>query len=239
MNRIHLSHPMDAETGAVGSKVQQPCDSPQIEYAHQCVFAPLHYEPKYRYPLVVWLHGPRESELQLRKVMPQLSVRNYVGIAPRGTATANHPNTYTWGTGAAELELAEQRIFAAIASAREKFHVGEDRIFLAGFDRGGTMALRVGLKHPDLFAGLISLGGAFPKGGTPLLELDRARRLPIFLACGRESQNYPTTDVCENLRLMHSAGIHVTLRQYPCGQQVDPGMLADVDRWIIERVTGG
>jgi len=39
------------------------------------------------------------------------------------------------------------------------------------------------------------------------------------------------------LRLLHTAGIFVTLRQYPCGQEISPQMLADVDRWIIEQIT--
>ena len=37
---------------------------------------------------------------------------------------------------------------------------------------------------------------------------------------------------------MHSAGINLTLRQYPGGHEVAPGMLTDMDRWIMEIVTG-
>ena len=52
-------------------------------------FSPLHYEPKYAYPLIVWLHGSGESEAQLRRVMPAISLRNYASIAPRGDACAD------------------------------------------------------------------------------------------------------------------------------------------------------
>ncbi len=240
MNRIHLSHSVGSETGTVGSTTQHAGDSAPTSQLVHCLFTPLHYEPNYRYPLIVWLHSPKANELELRKVMPGISMRNHVAVAPRGTVSAGAGDDgFTWDARPAELQLAEQHIFDAIACAQRQFNVGEDRVFLAGFDRGGTIALRVGLKHPDRFAGIVSLGGAFPKGGTPLVELDRARKLPVFLGCGRESQAYPTSNVCDNLRLMHSAGIHVTLRQYPCGQMLDPTMLADVDRWIIERITSG
>jgi len=39
------------------------------------------------------------------------------------------------------------------------------------------------------------------------------------------------------LRLLHSAGMSVTLRVYPGGDELSPQMLADVDRWIIEQIT--
>src|SRR4051794_19841644 len=52
----------------------------------QCaVFAPLHYESNYAYPLLVWLHGPGDDESQLKRIMPLISMRNYVGVGPRGT----------------------------------------------------------------------------------------------------------------------------------------------------------
>jgi len=39
------------------------------------------------------------------------------------------------------------------------------------------------------------------------------------------------------LRLLHTAGISVTLRQYPCEHQLSEQMLRDVDRWIMEQIT--
>ncbi len=42
---------------------------------------------------------------------------------------------------------------------------------------------------------------------------------------------------CDNLRLLHTAGISVVLRQYPCSQELIPRMLGDVDRWVMEQTT--
>jgi hypothetical protein len=42
--------------------------------------------------------------------------------------------------------------------------------------------------------------------------------------------------VCEDLRLLHTAGLSVTLRQYPCGHELAPQMLADANRWIMEQI---
>src|SRR5688572_27524759 len=50
----------------------------------QCAwFTPMHYEPNYAYPLLVWLHGDHGDQQQLKRIMPLVSMRNYVAVAPR------------------------------------------------------------------------------------------------------------------------------------------------------------
>lgn len=205
------------------------------------LFAPLHYEPNYAYPLLAWLHGPHDDEGQLKRVMPLISMRNYVGVAPRGPRREDRAAgraAYAWSQAPGDVVLAEQRLFEALDLAQRQFHVSPSRVFLAGFDCGGTMAFRLAMNHPDRFAGVLSLCGEFPSGQTPLGRLTDARRVPIFLACGRDSRTYPGASVCDNLKLFHSAGMDVSLRQYPSGQEITPAMLSDMDRWIMEQVTG-
>ncbi len=89
------------------------------------------------------------------------------------------------------------------------------------------------------FAGVLSLCGPFPRRGALLGNLDEVRRLPIFLAAGRDSRRYTADDVCNDLRLLHTAGLSIMLRQYPCGDELSPQMLTDTNRWIIDQLTGG
>ena len=96
--------------------------------------------------------------------------------------------------------------------------------------------VRVALSQPNHFAGVLSLCGPFPTGGTPLGNLSAARRLGILLATGRGSIEYPATQVCDDLRLLHTAGLSVTLREYPCGHELRTQMLADVNRWVMEQI---
>src|SRR5690349_17523603 len=146
------------------------------------LFAPLHYEPRYAYPLLVWLHEDGGNERELRQLMPHVSVRNYVAVSARGVAGVK----------------------------------GSDRAFCweqsAGNGRGGTMALRVALQFPELFAGAVSLGGALPVGDSPLGRVKQARQLPLLLATCRESQAYPPAKVADDLRLLHAAGFSLALR---------------------------
>ena len=249
MNRIQqLDLQWNPDVPCFGDGADEPTDAPTIEagkFSHgasegHTLFAPLHYERNYAYPLIVWLHGPRDDERQLRRIMPLVSLRNYVAVAPRGTASAvegSDSNGYTWSQTPAHMALAEQRVLDAVAAARDKFNVAPSRIFLAGFAAGGTMALRVALAQPRLFAGVLSLGGALPTGHTPLAQLSAIRRLQVFLATGRDSQQYAEQLVCENLRLLYTAGMKVNLRQYPCGDELTENMLADMDRWIMDQLS--
>lgn len=242
MNRIQLeSFAMPAEIVpnsdwcAAGTISTTSGDCPHA------LFAPLHYEPNYAYPLLVWLHGGGDTERQLRRIMPAVSLRNYVAVAPQGTLSVprkNNPgNGYRWVQTPQHIAQAEQRILAAVAAAQLRFHIRPDRIFLAGFESGGTMAFRIAMEHADRFAGVVSLCGPFPTQGTPLAKLDVVRDLPLFVAACREGKHYPTEQVCDNLRLFHSAGMSITLREYPGEDGLTPQMLADIDRWIMEQIT--
>ena len=210
--------------------------SPTTSDSPRAVFAPLHYEPNYAYPLLVWLHGWGNDQQQLLGIMPIISLRNYLAVAPQGILSQPQED-YRWSQTVRHIDQAEQRIFDSIESAAEKYHFSRRKIFLAGFDCGGTMALRVAMNNPGRFAGAASLCGQFPRGHKPFGNLATVRRMPVFLAVGRKSKAYPEPDVCADLRLLHSAGISVDLRQYPCGQEISPQMLQDIDRWIIEQVT--
>ena len=225
------------------------------------LFSPMHYEPGYAYPLIIWLHGQSSAaERQLMKVMPLVSMRNYVAIAPRGAelysvsaltdATAKRMASglgkgktenlcYGWPETDAGVDLAQKRVFSSLQIASEKCNIAKRRVFLAGFDDGGTMAFRVAMQFPQYFAGVISLCGAFPQGKMPLGQLDAIRNTPCLMCVGRDSQNFPPTEAARQMTLFHTAGMAVTVRQYPCRQELSTYMLEDVNRWVMERVTGG
>ncbi len=229
------------ETTSVPSGVMSAGMFSPVAGEHPCtLFAPLHYEKNYAYPLLVWLHGPTDDENQLKRIMPLVSLRNYVAVGLRGTTPSPTPSrrrAFSWAQSSADISLAEQRLFDAIELARERYHIGSERIFIGGYDVGGTMALRLAMNHPREFAGVLSVCGAFPQGQTPLARVNAVRRLPIFLACGRDSVSYPAAQVCDNLRLFHTAGLQVALRQYPCEQELTTLMLSDMDRWMMDLVT--
>ncbi len=219
------------------------CDDQYRANCNARQFIPVHYEKNYAYPLIVWLHGPTGSECEINQVMPHISVRNYLGVSPRGVVEhpTRHPNgdaTYTWNQNPQSIEWAIDDVVQCISSAKQRFNIAPDRIFLVGNDTGGTMALRIALAMPQLFAGVASIGGSIPDSSSPMAGFLNAREMPVLLIQGRESDQYTQDTLCSDIRLLHSAGMKVNVRQYPCGQEVTTKMLSDLNVWLMERVTG-
>jgi len=238
MNPIHSSTDSKKKAPPIPPfQVESALFSQSSEDSSFAFFAPLHYEPKYAYPLLVWLHGPgHNDERQLVRIMPMISMRNYAAAAPRGFPCETS-QVLDWPQDPQSIESATHRVFDCIGAARERFNTAPKRVFLGGFDGGGTMAFRIALNHPESFAGVLSCGGALPQGHQPFGRLLAARRLPAFLALGRDSDVYGPERACDDLRLLHTAGVSVTLRQYPCGHELSEQMLRDVDRWIMEQIS--
>lgn len=245
MNRIELpteaaSSPFKpAALSFAPPRVLSRNNADAIESTPYATFAPMHYEPGYAYPLLIWLHGSLGNERQLTSVMPLVSMRNYVAIAPRGTAADRlQQGAFSWKQGEDDIEQGESRVLDCVAAAQRRFNVHPDRIFLAGVGCGGTMAFRIAWNNPQRFAGVASFGGGIPDRNRPLRQVNALRQLPCFVATGRRSRDYPEADVCRDLRLMHTAGCTVALRQYPCGNDLTTHMLADLNRWLMELVCG-
>lgn len=237
------------------------------------LFSPVHYESGYAYPLLVWLHGGGSDERQVMKVMPAISMRNYVAVAPQGVSVVqsedrNDKNAkglsstglsaswhcldvnsilrdgarqkvfYDWPDTDEAFGNAEHRVFDCISLAKQRNNIASNRIFLAGFGTGGTMALRLAMLYPESFAGVASLGGALPQGNSILRRWNAARSLSIFLGAGETSSVFSPSSACGALQLLHTAGVRVAVREYACGQELAPAMLQDLNRWMMNIVCG-
>jgi phospholipase/carboxylesterase len=145
---------------------------------------------------------------------------------------------FAWTQSAESIVAAEQRVADAVRLVRQQFHIHAERVFLVGRGAGGTMALRLALRLPQAYAGAASIGGSFPDGQAPLARLYAARNQRLLMMHCRDSESYPVERVCSELSLFHAAGLSVTLRQYPCGDELTTQMLHDLDVWLMELVTG-
>jgi phospholipase/carboxylesterase len=217
----------------------QPWPGSSRDAGQFATFAPMHYEHGYAYPLLVWLHGRGGNEHQLQRLMPLISMRNYVAVSPRGTVThSGNDEAFAWSQSKSHIDRAERQVFESISVATRRFNVHNRRIFIGGYGCGGTMAVRLAWRYPDRFAGAAALGGSIPEGHRPMARINELRSMPLLLSTGREARHYDESRVCDDLRLLHSAGFTVALRQYPCGDELRTTMLSDLDRWMMEIVCG-
>ena len=213
------------------------------------LFSPMHYEPNYSYPLLVWLHGTGEDERQLMNIMPVISVRNYVAVAPRGlpleqpaclpafdlSVSAILHRTkeqYDWVLSEDNLTLLEQRIFDCIAVAQERCTIADHRIFIAGFGNGGTAALRLATLYPECFAGAAAFGGEFPAENSIFPSWQMIPPLSLLLGIDKAESDR----ACRMMKLCHMAGLTADIREYPETQHISPAMLQDLNRWMMQIV---
>jgi phospholipase/carboxylesterase len=204
-------------------------------------WVPLHYEENYAYPLLVWLHGAEDDEQQLTKVMPLVSLRNCVAVAPRASTSEEICGevAHSWSQSLEGIAGAEQRVAYFIDLMMARYNISRERVFVAGYAEGGTMALRLAMLQPDRFAGAASFGGAFPATEVPLRNLKQARGVSVLMAQGRDSVLYNEAEFCHDMRLLHCAGMSTTFRQYPGEDELSSAMLSDLNAWMMNEITGG
>jgi phospholipase/carboxylesterase len=200
-------------------------------------FLPTGYEPNYPYPLLVFLHGHGGSEEQVLSLAPRLSRRNYVCIGLRGPhpvdPRADGGPAFSWGLDGQNDARVEEYVFRAVEQTRRKYHVHSERIYLAGFCEGATLAYRLGLLFPDRFAGIISLNGCMPRHGGPLLRLPDVRHLRVLIGHGIANAVVPLALARGDFRLFYAAGLAVRMHTYPATHRIHPHMLRDINRWVI------
>lgn len=202
-------------------------------------FLPNRYEPNYRYPLIVWLHSDGHNENQISQVMPHISTQNYVGVGIRGSRSIDPVgHRFDWSFAPPALARCEDAVWQAIDDASARYSIHPERIFVAGYGVGGTMARRVALRHGKAFAGSISLGGRFPSGGGVLSNLEAARQVDHFWAVGTKSGSVSHDDLARDVELISAARLRMDVRRYTVDDEMVREVLRDVDAWVMRRVTG-
>jgi len=196
-------------------------------------FIPTGYEPNYAYPLVVYFHGHGGNERQVLNLAPEVSRRNYIGIALRGPEALDGGDGCEPGFGwEADEDQLEDYVFRAIQQTRRRFHIHSERVFLAGFWEGASVAYRLGINHPDKFGGLVALNGLLPPQGCSLARYNELKSLRVLIGHGTANPFAPISLARSDFRLMYTAGLQVKFRTYTTTHRLHTDMLRDMDRWI-------
>lgn len=200
--------------------------SPPLDFPHR-LFVPRSYEPGYAYPLIVWLHSDSSSEMELDGVMESLSTQNFVAIAPRGNVNARgSERRFQWGQTLTDCAAAEDLVWESVHAAMSSLSIHPDRVFLAGFGGGATMAQWIGLKYPEQLAGVVSLSGAFPRAARALSNWKKARNLEVLFSQCEGSTVCSHDEMARAVKIAFQAGLNFRFVQNRC--QSDCGKSANV-----------
>jgi predicted esterase len=164
------------------------------------LYVPSVYSPEHPAPLVVLLHGYRQSPYSfVRSRIARLSrEERYVLIAPRGGG-----NIWFEGPG-------EDDVLSAIADVQARLSIDPTRIYLVGFSMGGYGALSLGLGHPDQFAALAVI--AAPQREPWADWVTQCPGGPILVVHGARDRRVPASDAQALSERLAALGCEVHLR---------------------------
>lgn len=201
------------------------------------LFLPEPFEPRYHYPVVIWLHRDDSNEDELLSVMPQISGQNYIGIGFRGTSDDGQSPTgsFHWEASAEKREHFLEEIRDTLEEMGRFFRMDSERIYLAGFEAGATMALELQLAAPELFAGTIAVGGSIPEleaGRNRFRELSRCN---VLLSLGRCDRTLDLKKFADAAQQLDRTGLQVETRLYDTIHELQPDILRDINLWLMSQ----
>lgn len=137
-----------------------------------------------------------------------------------------------------EAGLRESQALVEALLAREKARgVKAGRIVLAGFSQGCAMTLMTGLRHDERLAGLVGLSGYLPLAAKAEAERHAANRdVPIFLAHGTADPVIPIARARQSRDVLVAMGHPVEWHEYPMPHSVCAPEVADLERWLLDRL---
>ncbi len=162
----------------------------QTEYVVQL---PPEYNPLRKYPCIVALHpmrrapewqinwwagpwgGPYSQKYQMRE--GQATRHGYIVLAPNWSDGVSYQFQYTGRE--------HHQVLAALRDAMRRFSIDTDAVYLTGHGEGSSAAWDLAGAHPDLWAGLIAIGGEARK--YVLHYSENLKNLPMYFVFGEIS----------------------------------------------------
>lgn len=209
-------------------------------------------EPKGRHrATVLWLHGlgadghdfaPLAAELGLPE---SLGVRFILPHAPHRPVTINGGYVMRAWYDIAHTDIGRTPDLEGVAASRQAVvrlierelacGIAPERIILAGFSQGGVIALETMLQHPNQLGGVIALS-CYLASATSLPTASRP--MPVFLAHGTADNIVPYSLGLAARDALTGRGYNVEWHAYPMPHSVCLEEIADIRRWLLERVSG-
>ena len=194
---------------------------------------------------VIWLHGLGADGSDFEPIVPMLELSKPVRFvfpnAPVRPVTINAGmKMRAWYdidpgsplSGDAEIRESAASIERLVARENQR-GVPTHRIVLAGFSQGGVIALHLGLRHPERFAGIMALSTYVHDAEHLTDEISFASiDVPIFMAHGQADPMIPISRAVTSREALTALNYQVEWHEYAMGHQVCPQEIADISRWL-------
>ncbi|MCY3812517.1 MAG: alpha/beta hydrolase [Gammaproteobacteria bacterium] len=197
---------------------------------------------------VIWLHGLGADGHDFEPVAAMLDLANPVRFvfphAPKRAVAINggmemrawydiDPRAPLAGTEDIRASAAQVE---ELVQAEEARGMARSRIVLAGFSQGGVIALHLGLRSAERFAGIMALSTYVHDHEHIGEEVSFASiDVPILMAHGQMDPMIPIARAITSRESLTNLGYDVDWRVYGMGHQVCPEEIADISAWLDAR----
>ena len=202
------------------------------------LLVPLHYEPEYQYPLVVWADSADESSgetegalrtVSLTEAMMEISLRNFAGVSARPNPGHSPYPPHTL--------LGSDLVRQLVATARTKLNVHPDRIFVVL--RGpASFAAEFLMRTEVPLAGVVWIAPSVPgpDSRTPSVPAAPQRATRILLEVADRPALIEAAK--HQAHLLHARGWEPEVIASRGGEPFLKTALANANRWMMGIVTG-
>ncbi|MEO8305794.1 MAG: PHB depolymerase family esterase [Betaproteobacteria bacterium] len=150
----------DSSSALRGLLASAPWILPSRDYL---VYVPRGHVEWRRAPLIVLIHGCRQTAEDIAAGTRIAALADELGclvLLPRQNPRANAWGCWNWFDRATESGWGETAIVAAqIRAVRRKYMIHRRRVFVAGMSAGGALAAALGMRRPELIAGVFVHSG--------------------------------------------------------------------------------
>jgi phospholipase/carboxylesterase len=204
------------------------------------VMLPDNYDPTIEYPLIIGLHGYGSNIDQFIGLYGKFQNHDFIYATPRapfpffnGTNlgfswVADDPNNV--GFGKRSIDLAVEYVAGAVGQLKERYNVGD--VYLLGFSQGCGLAYMAGIKHHELFNGLICFGGWVDTDYLDEETIQAGNDLRIFIGHATDDRVVEYQNAVDARDLLMGYGYDVTFFDYTGGHSVPEIAIAQVEQWL-------
>jgi predicted esterase len=204
------------------------------------LITPSGYDGQAELPVVIWLHGMGQSPAAMKSVFQTLADRYRIGFICVSGTIPTGKTKFAWADVA---EDDYQRIKLALIETDQRMHRRQGAVAL-GFSQGAMVAIEVSVRHPETFAGAISISAGT---GSPV-QLDAVTAKAALshqgfvIVCGAKENEYSVQRSNELADWLRAGGANVLKPDYPghSTHSIPPDFGKRLPEWLefIERASG-
>lgn len=193
------------------------------------------------FPTLILVHGRGSNEDDLLGLAPHLDPRFHF-VSVRAPFLFPYGG-FMWYDSSVIGKPEPKQFFESlnllttfIEDLPKKHPVDPKRIFLFGFSMGSIMSLATALTRPELVRAVVAHSGYVPEAEKLNYRWSGQQQTEYFLAHGTEDPVIPVHFGRRSDELMKKTNAKYIYKEYPIGHTISDESLADISRWLSERL---